>query len=278
MGYTTILLVTAGHLRQSSLLCWFRVEGGGVELGEAAHFKGRQLRRNRAHPLVDVILPHALSKGRELTFDIGGPLPLQRRCAELDVGRAVTCGARRNAARRVSVECEANRGSVLPRRIPALRALVADGHQSVGTAGKVRCHIGRSLRRECLRDPIHGTPPPLARTKVIELLIDDRSIHPRERGIEAGRAHPPLAVAGGAVHGDKYTLLATAFGNLRQCSASPGDACRRAQRRLRLTRRSDIGGDSERRANSAPWTDGDAIPPYTYTHSLHDALPIRAPP
>ena len=36
-----ILLVTAGHLRQRSLLCWFRVEGGGVELGEAAHFKGR---------------------------------------------------------------------------------------------------------------------------------------------------------------------------------------------------------------------------------------------
>src|SRR5438128_5562996 len=37
----SILLLTAGHLRQRSLLCWFRVEGGGVELGEAAHFKGR---------------------------------------------------------------------------------------------------------------------------------------------------------------------------------------------------------------------------------------------
>jgi hypothetical protein len=64
------------HLQQSSLPYWFRIDAGGVELSDVMHFKRRHLRRNRTHPLVDVILAHPLSKGRELTFYIGRLLPL----------------------------------------------------------------------------------------------------------------------------------------------------------------------------------------------------------
>src|SRR5260370_31276074 len=100
----------------------FRTDAGGVELGEAAHLTRPQLRCDRAHPLVDVILAHALRKGRELTFSIRALLSLQCRSAELDLIRAVTGGARGNAARRISVEHQPNGGRDFPPEDPLLRA------------------------------------------------------------------------------------------------------------------------------------------------------------
>src|SRR5580692_9464969 len=56
---------------------------GAVELRDDVHLIRRQLCRNRAHLLVDVVLAKALGEGRELAFDIGGLLRLQLRRAEL---------------------------------------------------------------------------------------------------------------------------------------------------------------------------------------------------
>jgi hypothetical protein len=72
---------------------------GAVELRNEVQLLRCQLRRNRAHLLVDVVLAKPLGKGRELALDIGGLLRLQLRRAELVVPGTVTCGARRNPPR-----------------------------------------------------------------------------------------------------------------------------------------------------------------------------------
>ena len=54
------------------------------------HLVSRQLCCNCAHPLVDVVLPHALGESRELALDLSGVLALQYGGAELLRARAVT--------------------------------------------------------------------------------------------------------------------------------------------------------------------------------------------
>jgi hypothetical protein len=108
-----LLMMTAGLLQLSVTFLLRSHRRYAVELSDAVHLTRRELRCNRAHPHVDVILAHTLGKGRELTVDIRGLLPHQRRRAELDLIRTMTCGASGNATGGVSVEYEPNGGSVL---------------------------------------------------------------------------------------------------------------------------------------------------------------------
>ena len=52
-----------------------------VEPRDDMHLLGRQLRRNSAHLLIDVVLAKPLGERRELALDIGRLLRLQLRCA-----------------------------------------------------------------------------------------------------------------------------------------------------------------------------------------------------
>ena len=88
--------------------------------GDCVHLFGRQLRRNCAHLLVDVVLPHALGESRELAFDVGGMLALQRRGSELMGARAVTGCAGRDPASGIAGKDQANRRIALPQAAPAL--------------------------------------------------------------------------------------------------------------------------------------------------------------
>jgi hypothetical protein len=54
------------------------------------HLVGRQLARDDPHLLVDVVLPDALCKGCQLTFDVLGVLASQRRRSDLVTLRAMT--------------------------------------------------------------------------------------------------------------------------------------------------------------------------------------------
>src|ERR1700730_5437060 len=133
---------------------------------------------NRARLLVDVVLPKPLGEGRELAFDIGGLLRLQLRRAELMVTGTVTGGAGRNAARGVSGKSQTNGGVVFAKGTPGLKALADKRRQAIGSAREIGPDIGRILRRQRLRDRIHRAPRALPRTKIIELFVDRRAIHP----------------------------------------------------------------------------------------------------
>src|SRR6516225_9641282 len=197
---------------------------GTVELRDNVHLFRCQLGRDRAHLFVDVVLAKPLGKGRELALDIGGLLRLQLRRAELVVPGTVTRGARRNPARGVSGKNQTNGRTVFAKGMPRLKTLGDKGRQAVGSAREISPGIGPILRRQRLRDRIHGTPRPLPRTKIIELLVDDRRIHPSQGRVETGVAHALLAVAGGAIERDKGTVLGVAAGDLGERGAVPGDA------------------------------------------------------
>src|SRR5258708_4335434 len=229
-----------------------RGSAGAVELRDGVHLTRRQLRRNRAHLLIDVILAHTLSEGRQLALDIGEHLTLQSRRAELAGGRTMTDRARRNAARRVSGKYESNRRIFFAKGVPGLETLADGRRQSIGAARKIGPDIGRISRRQRLRDRVHGAPRPLARAKVVELLVDDGGIHARQGRKQARPAHPLLTMAGGAIQRDERAVFDIAAGDLCQRRRRPGDARRRAQRRLRCARPPPVGGNAKRTANRRP--------------------------
>src|SRR6516162_1853258 len=197
---------------------------GTVELRDNVHLFRCQLGRDRAHLFVDVVLAKPLGKGRELALDIGGLLRLQLRRAELMVPGTVTCGARRNSARGVSGKNEANGRVVFAKGMPGLKTLADKGRQAVGAAREISPGIGPILRRQRLRDRVHGTPRPLPRTKVVELLVDRRAVHPGQGRVETVLAQTLLAVAGGAIERDKRAVLGVATSDLGERGAGPGDA------------------------------------------------------
>src|SRR6516165_11189516 len=94
---------------------------GAVELGDHMDLIRRQLHRDRAHLLVDVVLTKSLSEHRELALDIGRLLRLQLRRAELVITRTVAGGARWNPARGVPGKNEANCGVVFTKGMPGLK-------------------------------------------------------------------------------------------------------------------------------------------------------------
>src|ERR1700730_2099279 len=197
---------------------------GAVELRDDVHLIRCQLCRNRAHLLVDVVLAKALGECRKLALDIGRLLRLQLRRAKLMIARTVTGGTGRDSACGVSGKSQANGGVVFAKGMPGLKSLADKGRQSVGAAGEISPDIGRILPRERLRDRIHGTPRPLPGTKVVELLVDRRTIHPGQGRVETGLAHPLLAVAGGAIERDKRAVLGAAAGDLSERGAGPSNA------------------------------------------------------
>src|SRR5260370_40289298 len=139
---------------------------GAVERGDEMHLLRRQLHRNGAQLLVDVVLPKPLGEGRELALDIGGLLRLQLRRAEIMVAGTVTGGARRNPACGVPGKSQANGGIVFAKGMPGLKMLADEGRQAVGTAREVSPDIGKISRRQRLRDRVHRTPRPLSRAKI----------------------------------------------------------------------------------------------------------------
>ena len=66
------------------------------------HFIGRQLFRDHAHLLEDIVLADALRKGRELSFDVVGMLSLQSRGSELVAAGTMACGTGRDATLRIA--------------------------------------------------------------------------------------------------------------------------------------------------------------------------------
>lgn len=91
---------------------------GAVKLGDDVHLLRRQLHRNRAHLLVDVVLPKTLGEGRELALDIDRLLRLQLRRAEL-MTATVAPSSRRPERTRMSsgssLSPRTNRTRVRPR-------------------------------------------------------------------------------------------------------------------------------------------------------------------
>jgi len=113
------------------------LRGGGtcaVKLGNDVHLIRRQLHRNRAHLLVDVVLTKPLGEGRELALDIGRLLGLQLRRPELMVARTVTGGARGDPACGVAGKSQANGAVVFAKRMPGFKMLADKGRQAVAAA------------------------------------------------------------------------------------------------------------------------------------------------
>ena len=123
---------------------------GAVELRNEVHLLQCQLRCDRAHLLVDVVLAKPLGKGRELALDVGGLLRLQLRRAELVVPGTVTYSARRNSARGVSGKNQANGRIGFPKGMPGLKTLADKGRQAVGAACELSADIDRGLRRQAV--------------------------------------------------------------------------------------------------------------------------------
>ena len=68
-----------------------------------------------------------------------------------------------------------------------------------------------------------------------------------------------MTMAGGTIQGDEGAVFGIARTNLIERGLGPGNPCRRAQRRLWLGCRSDIGGDAKAAANSAPEVESRAV-------------------
>src|ERR1700733_9706142 len=170
-----------------------------VKSGQRVHFVGRQLVRNLAHLLVNVILPHVLSEGRELTFDVLGMLTPQRRRTKFLRVRAVTGRAGRYSPLRIASKSQADTGVMLPQTAATLRnAFTGDRQQSIRLMGEIGGHVGGILLAQRGSDGVHGAPKPLARTVIVELLVDYRRIHARQRREEVDAADAELTMAAGA--------------------------------------------------------------------------------
>src|SRR4029453_16507007 len=130
------------------------LKAASVIHGDCMHLLRCQLRRDRAHLLADVVLAHALSEGRQLAFDIGGALPLQRRSAEFVTARTVTSRARRDAACRIPGEYQADRRIALPQRPPGFRN-TQSGHrrQPAWPPREITRDIGRVFSRYSRTQP-----------------------------------------------------------------------------------------------------------------------------
>jgi hypothetical protein len=123
---------------------------GAAELRNEVRLLRCQLRRNRAHLLIDVVLAKPLGEGRELALDIGGLLCLQLRRAELMVAGTVTGGAWRNAACGIPGKGQANGRIGFPKGVPGLKTLADKGRQAVGAACELSADIDRGLRRQAV--------------------------------------------------------------------------------------------------------------------------------
>src|SRR5882724_2856647 len=170
--------------------------GRAIIDGDRMHLVGCQLRRDRAHLFIDVVLPHPLGESCELAFDVSGVLALQPRSSELMAARAMTGRAGWDPAPGVASEDEANGRIALPQAATALgNAFAGHWREPIRTTGEIRRDVGRRLRGQGGRDRAHDAPEALARAIIVELFVDDRGIHSGEGGDERGRAHTLLAVA-----------------------------------------------------------------------------------
>jgi len=81
--------------------------GHAQKVGDHMHLIRRQFFSWHAHLLIDVVLPRALGKGRQLPRDIGGVLAGQRRGADFVAKRPMATSARRNSALLIANEDQA---------------------------------------------------------------------------------------------------------------------------------------------------------------------------
>src|SRR6516162_10921107 len=223
-----------------------------VELRDDTHLVRCQLGRNRAHLLVDVVLAKPLGECSKLPLDIGRLLRLQLGRPEFMVARTVTGGARWDPARRVPGKNKANGGVVFAKGMPGLKTLADKGREPVSAAREISPDIGRVLSRQRLSDRVHCAPRAFARAKIVELFVNRYTIHSGKCRVEAGLAHPLLTVAGGAIERDKRAVFGITGAYLGERGAGPGDAGRGSERRLRLARRPDVGGDAKRPTDRGP--------------------------
>src|SRR6478672_12257651 len=121
--------------------CWGDLLAA-VEGGKCVHFIGRQLFRDHAHLLEDIVLADALRKGRELSFDVVGMLSLQSRGSKLVTAGTMACGTGRDATLRVARIDEALRRIGLPQAAARLgNAIPPQRRQSVGLNGKISSNV-----------------------------------------------------------------------------------------------------------------------------------------
>ena len=97
-----------------------RAGARAVEGRERLHFVGRELLGGRSHLLIDVILTTALGECRELPFDVGGMLSLQRRSSDFETAGAVTGRAGRDATLRIAGKYQALRRIGFSKAAPGL--------------------------------------------------------------------------------------------------------------------------------------------------------------
>src|SRR5262249_10936893 len=101
--------------------CNLRVVWLAVELCKCFHLLGRQLPRDRAHLLIDVVVADALRKRSQLSFDVGGVLAGQRRSPKPEAAPALTGRAGCDASLRIAGEYQACGGIALLEGSPTLR-------------------------------------------------------------------------------------------------------------------------------------------------------------
>src|SRR5262245_6777639 len=92
-----------------------------VKLCKCFHLLGRQLPRDRAHLLIDVVVADALSERSQLSFDVCGVLAGQRRSPKPEAARSMTGRAGRDAAPRITREYQACSRVALLECAPTLR-------------------------------------------------------------------------------------------------------------------------------------------------------------
>src|SRR6266404_2589240 len=101
------------------------------------HLIGLQPVRNRAHLLVDVVVPHALREGRELTLDVRDVLTAERGRAEFLGTRSVTGRACRYPTLGIPGKYQADRRISLPETVSGFGSTFCGDRRQSGTMREI---------------------------------------------------------------------------------------------------------------------------------------------